>query len=377
MMILLIIISVITSAYVLFMFSLSLGLVRLSKQKNKEDLADISGISLIVCFRNEQQHLPLLLKSIQSQETLSMPLEVIFVDDHSEDAGPEIIEGFMKQQKNIRIQLIRLSEMENLKGKKAAQRAGVEAATHDVIAFTDADCVFPLQWLKNMSGFLQTGIRLVCGPVEYAPATTLREKLFQAEFLSLILSGAGAFGIHKPIFCNGANMLLRRSTFLDIADSMEGTRHASGDDVFLLHAILKKCGTGSVAFAAKRDCIVSTPPPHSFGGFFTQRIRWASKSVSYTNSMAIFTAIIVYLMSAGIFLLLIAGMFNSDYLWAALIAIGVKSLTDAFLFRCGLYLHQQPWLPLLSIPLQVLYIPYISLTGVFSLLFKRKWKGRS
>jgi cellulose synthase/poly-beta-1,6-N-acetylglucosamine synthase-like glycosyltransferase len=365
---------IIVFIYVLLMAYLSRGLIQLNKGRHvKENYEDVS---IIVAFRNEEHHLAGLINSLKQIKVEKRNIEVILVNDHSEDASEKIISENIQGTNEISFRLINLPAIDGLTGKKAALNMAIENASFDILLFTDADCIIKPRWVDMMTSYLKDGIEMVCGPVIYKQTPGFSADLFRIEFLSLVLSGAGAFGIHRPVFCNGANVLVRKQAFLKVRHSMSGKSFASGDDVFLLHSMLSEYGNHSAVFAFSEEGIVETAAPNNFVRFLGQRMRWASKSVAYKNSFAVFMAVTVYVTSLMIMILLFSGGFSNTMLYTGLIALMLKAFADAILFLNGRKIHQNKWLPLISIPLQCLYVPYIVLTAPLSFIFRTKWKGR-
>lgn len=68
--------------------------------------------------------------------------EVIVVDDGSSDGTPEMVEHEFPS-----VQLLRQPN----RGPAAARNRGIEAATGDIIAFTDDDCLPPNDWLARLA----------------------------------------------------------------------------------------------------------------------------------------------------------------------------------------------------------------------------------
>jgi poly-beta-1,6-N-acetyl-D-glucosamine synthase len=190
MIILLIFSALIALTYIFLMTALIAGLIKLKKHKTSTALPKSEGISIVIPFRNEAQHLPFLLNSLLKQNTSAGQTELIFVDDHSEDNGQDIIKNFFVTNPNFRARLISLSDI-GLHGKKAAQKTGVDAASFDVIAFTDADCELPQGWISIMSTYLKKGVMMVCAPVIYNKNRGLPAFLYRTEFFSLVIAGAG------------------------------------------------------------------------------------------------------------------------------------------------------------------------------------------
>lgn len=97
----------------------------------KEVLTDLPKISVIIPARNEEKNLPLLLKDL-SKQTIPA-LEIICVDDNSEDKTPQIaLENGVK--------LISLkTKPEGWVGKSWACHNGAVTATGELLLFLDAD----------------------------------------------------------------------------------------------------------------------------------------------------------------------------------------------------------------------------------------------
>jgi len=92
----------------------------------------MSKISIIIPLHNVQDHLRECLDSVLGQTLRD--IEVICIDDHSEDASPEILREFGLRDSRLRI----ITYAEN-KTASQARKDGVLAATGEYIMFLDAD----------------------------------------------------------------------------------------------------------------------------------------------------------------------------------------------------------------------------------------------
>jgi GT2 family glycosyltransferase len=101
------------------------------------------GVSVIVAARNAS---PTLRGCLASLRALDYPeVELLVVDDGSEDdtaaiaraAGARVLPSAGR-------------------GPSAARNAGIRASSHDIVAFTDADCVVPPVWLRALVDALRT-----------------------------------------------------------------------------------------------------------------------------------------------------------------------------------------------------------------------------
>lgn len=94
-------------------------------------------ISIIVPSHNSEKTIEGLIRSLLNQDYKGK-YEIIVVDS-STDKTPEIISKFP-------VKLIR----QKPKGPGAARNLGVKNAKGEIIAFIDADCIAPKNWLKNL-----------------------------------------------------------------------------------------------------------------------------------------------------------------------------------------------------------------------------------
>lgn len=250
-----------------------LGLLRLLKSwscipvsENKVDTA----VSVIIPFRNETKNLKRLTQFLDKVD--HPDFEVIFVNDHSEDDGAEVLRNSLsKTMLNFRI--LNLSETE---GKKAALAQGIEAANGEIIVSTDADCIMGAQWLKAISApFYSKNIKMVAGPVSYLRRNAW-SNLLAGEFQALIGVTGATIQMKKPTMANGANLAFRKSVFQAL-NGYEGTLATpSGDDELLMHKI-NEAYPDSIVFAKQPHALVGTLAPTNWHALKTQRIRWASK----------------------------------------------------------------------------------------------------
>ncbi|KAK6020095.1 hypothetical protein OSTOST_14257, partial [Ostertagia ostertagi] len=104
-------------------------------------------LSVIIPARNEAANIGALLTALQHQDYPSHLVEVIVVDDHSDDDTARIVTGFPN------VKLVRLGNDITNSYKKKAIEVGIAAASGEMIVCTDADCVPPPAWLRTMALF--------------------------------------------------------------------------------------------------------------------------------------------------------------------------------------------------------------------------------
>jgi glycosyltransferase involved in cell wall biosynthesis len=155
--------------------------IRLKEQEGVPDKND--KVSVIIPARNEENNLPILLKSLQEQTR--KPYEIIVVDDFSTDRTYEIAESFG-------VKVIRNTELpENWTGKTWAVWNGFQNALGEIMVFLDADVRLTPDALRVL---LQARDR-VKGAVSVVPYHTAPRFY---EKLSLILYILGVFAFTSP-----------------------------------------------------------------------------------------------------------------------------------------------------------------------------------
>lgn len=105
-------------------------------------------VSVIVCSYNGGQTLQACLESLLEIDYPNY--EVVVVDDGSTDHTPAIIAGFADRP------VIRPIRQRNM-GLSYARNVGAQAATGDIFAYTDGDCMADPDWLYFLVGTLLSG----------------------------------------------------------------------------------------------------------------------------------------------------------------------------------------------------------------------------
>ena len=251
-----------------------------------------SQFSILISCRNEIDNLPNLLISIENQT--HKPDEIIFVDDNSTDETYNFLLNQSKKHPYLKV-------IKNTgKGKKSALIQAAKIAKYEYLIFTDADCTLnknhcaiALQYLKKNNS------DMLLGAVDIDDEKGIFNVIEKIEFASLQAVTAYSALLNNPIMCNGANLIIRRTTYLEYINSIN-TSIASGDDMFMLHALKKN--KSKIDYLYDSNYIVKTKGTNSLKKFLLQRIRWAAKSINYTDPITIFTAIIVAAINIFLFL---------------------------------------------------------------------------
>ena len=271
--------------YVLMLLFLGLGIQKMAVTKRTSEPPK-TAFSILIPFRNEAENLP---KLILSLEQLSYPkqlFEVILVDDDSND-------GYQIPATSFTLKVVS-NHRTTASPKKDALVTGMQAAANEWIITTDADCVFPKQWLDYWDKRVQQNdAALICGPVSYTDTPGFLSRFQQVELWALQGVTLGSFGQKMPLMCNGAHMGYTQSLFDELGGFEGNTQWAGGDDVFLLHkAVAQK--PEQVGYLYHTEALVCTQTMTTWKALFQQRLRWAAKAKAYQNNRARGVALLVF-----------------------------------------------------------------------------------
>ncbi|MFC2141382.1 glycosyltransferase [Acidobacteriota bacterium] len=129
-------------------------------------------VTVIICTYNEEKELSKCLNSIQNQDYGE--LELIIVDDASVDGTSDCIERFRDR---TNLNTIVLTNDVNL-GVAGSRNAGIQYASGDIIAFTDADCIADKSWISELvRGYRQEDVAAVGGSIKNIPSKNVWELL--------------------------------------------------------------------------------------------------------------------------------------------------------------------------------------------------------
>ena len=328
-------------------------------------------VSVIIPARNEAANIGRCLTSLQKLDYPKEKLEIIVVDDQSEDETATIAASYP-------VTLIRSAPQPGTVAfKKAAISAGIAAATGEIIFTTDADCTVQPKWLSAMvAAMLQQKAMLVTGPVRMMPGKNFLSRFQTLDFA--VLQGITAAAVQGRLhdMSSGANLAYYRKAFHDVEGFKGIDDIASGDDMLLMQKI---SGTfpGRVCYCFSRDAIVDTATENSWKLFLRQRIRWASKATRYTDKKLFRILLNVYLLNFFLFLMMCTCWMGIWPLMACLLLIAAKTAVEwGFVSKVLQFFslgHLMPWF----LPSQPLHILYTVISGLFGRAGSYAWKGRN
>lgn len=327
-------------------------------------------ISVIIPARNEEKNIGSLLDDLFAQRYPPGKMEILVVDDHSEDRTAEIVN---EKIKNVSFGRIILSVKT---GKKSAITTGVEHARGEIIVTTDADCSVNPDWLISVNNkFSNDEVKMVFGPVKIDHGNSFFSTIQSVEFASLVGSGAATMAMDTPTMSNGANLAFLKKTFPEVGGYNGNFQVASGDDEFLMRKISDKY-PGSIRFNNSKESIVTTQPQRTLTEFISQRIRWAGKWKYHSDLKSKMLAVYIFLLHLTVLMLPVFYVTELvSPVW--IIAFVLLKLLAEFVFLLDVVSWlgvRWNWPAFLS--LQLLYPFYAIMIGISSFFVSPSWKGR-
>lgn len=326
-------------------------------------------ISVIIAAKNEAHNLPALLSSIAQLEIPEADYEIIIVSDHSTDDTTQVIANWIGQ---FGIRFIDFTDqIPGLTGKKAALQKGIELAQYDILAFTDADCQIPPNWLLEISRSMTPEVDYMLGySTIYHSVGEGDLKLVNFERSIYYTLAAAGLAWRKPITASACNMIYRKSLF-ERSGGFSGIGHIlSGDDDLLLIKMMPYIK--KAIYNPSEDMQISCYEDNDLSRIYHKNIRRASKFRYHPPylkrlSAAIFLYFIFFY--TALMLLLFTEM---NYLLLA--AIVLKSAAELFISQNSLALAGKTHLGILYFP-QILIFPLqFIFYAVRGSLGKYRWK---
>lgn len=357
--------------YIFFIGSLYVGYVQVHPFTSSTSQAT-TAFSVVIPFRNEATQLPALLQSLHQLQYPFGKLEILFIDDYSEDASVEIIQQF-KERHQLVNWLIMTNENPGRAPKKAAIDLAVSHAKHPWIVTTDADVEVSPEWLQTLDGFItQNNPVLVAAPVVFtAKKNNWLHHLQKQESIILSTVTVGGFGLQQSFMCNGANLAYSKEAF-EAVGGFSGNAHlSSGDDVFILQK-MRTYFPERVHFLKSTAALVTTQTENSWKKMIQQRLRWASKTPAYTGFFPKALALITALMNVA----LLISLFLLP--WSPLpgiLFVAKLSVDSLMLFPHGRFLNQ-PISTLRYVINSLLYPILVGMVVCGTFVGSYTWKGR-
>jgi len=250
--------------------------MRLSLHRKKNSSQNYPPLSVIICARNEEDHLFKHLPEVLNQNYPQF--EVIVVNDQSIDDTKHIIQAYQKNHNNLKYIEIKKNKHSKF-GKKMPLTIGIKGAKYEHLVLIDADC-FPASknWLKQIVSNYTAEKEIVIG---YGPYT--KEKGFLNRLIRFDTTMIGitylSFAKNKiPYMAVGRNMSYLKSKFFEVDGFKKHYHIQSGDDdLFMKDAANRK----NVSIEIHPDSFVYSLPKTNWKSWINQKKRHYSTAPNY------------------------------------------------------------------------------------------------
>ena len=354
--------------------------------------AAVCRVSLIIPIHNESRRMEGLLRSLLAQDCWNQEfrnqrflVEIIFVDDCSNDESPAMLAAFVKDAarqgvENCRV--ITLTENPGPNRKQYALSVGIAGAQGDYLLFTDGDCEMAPGWIRTMAGRMAdetTGA--VIGPVFKKKQGEGFFCLYQCfDHLMRYYYLAGSTGLGAAGGSFGNNLIVSRAA-LDAVGGYGALPPSPTEDAALISAIRCLRRTeGSryrIRAAIAGDAAVETAAETSWRGLVNQTLRWNNGGLFSPEPVTRFNYnLLMLIISAGILAIPFLPFF--PFLWPMPAAV-FFSMIENTIMSFALFRKKLPR----GGPLNLGYVPALFFTPCYFTLMtimgycriKVRWKG--
>ena len=112
-------------------------------------------VSVIVVTLHEEKNIEQCLHSLIAQDIPKTDYEILVVDGGSKDKTIEFVKQIAGQNEQPKITL----DVKESGSITACRNIGIKQSQYDFVAFTDADCVAPVDWLRRLKrGFSRNAV---------------------------------------------------------------------------------------------------------------------------------------------------------------------------------------------------------------------------
>jgi glycosyltransferase involved in cell wall biosynthesis len=327
----------------------------------------LEPVSVIIAARNEFNNLQKNLRSILEQDYPNF--EVIVVNDCSWDDSQKLLEEMQQEYKHLHVS--QLFEQEKYPtGKKFAITIGVKAAKHELLIFTDADCVpASNQWLRHIQSRVEGGKEIVLGYSPYQKQKGFLNLYIRFEtfmtalfYLGMALKNSAFMGI-------GRNLAYRKNLFFKNKGFANHQHIMSGDDDLFVNETATK---SNVAIEIDENSFVFSEPKKDFASWSRQKSRHMTTGKFYKTKDKVMLGI--YYASLLLFYASIAAalIFNIST-WPIVVGIFcLRLISQEIIFYLAAKKLKCTSI-LLALPLlDIIYMFYIFLYGTKGLFTKHR-----
>ncbi|MFQ5753300.1 MAG: glycosyltransferase [bacterium] len=343
------------------------------KLKPGKNLAQYK-VSIILAARNEEKNIAKCLNAILQQKYPKSKLEIIVIDDRSEDSTATIVKKMANSHHQIKLLQIR-DISPYLAPKKRAIDSGIRQAKGEIIVTTDADCQPGPNWISELVKYFEPTVGLVAGFNPYKTGnskSSLFQQMLALDYFAMACVAAASAGLKYPLSCSGGNLAYRKALYLQYGGFRNIGKLVSGDDDLFLEQVRENTNW-KVRYAIHPETFVPTAPPTNLKAFWHQRLRYASKGRHYRLSTTLSLSAVYFLnflLVSGLFI----SLFKIQIFWIWLLVFLFKWLFEFAFLKKGQQVFNCKFNLVNFILTAILHPIYIALVGLMAQISTFQWK---
>ena len=240
------------------------------------------GVSVLIPCFNEEQWIQQTIISCINQNYPIDKLEVIIIDDCSNDKSvekiKEIVDKLVKENERFEVKdRIKYIVQKQNAGKREALAVGAKEAKHDLLVFVDSDSFLAPNAIRNLvQPFKDPKMGGVAGRTDVANTyTNVLTKMQSVRYYIAFRIMKAAEARFDAVTClSGPLSCYRRDIVIENTDawlnqSFLGQKATFGDDRAMTNFVLSKYRTGY-----QDTAVCSTIVPNKYKVFLKQQMRW-------------------------------------------------------------------------------------------------------
>jgi glycosyltransferase involved in cell wall biosynthesis len=329
--------------------------------------------SVIISAYNEEENIFKCLKSVEKAILNIENVEVIVINNGSNDSTPLKIKEFTEQCSKFFCNVIKTFDIKHV-GLSEARNFGISEATGNYLSFVDADAIVDIHWLNEINlAFSKYQVDIISGRVN---------NLDNGKFISTFLFNAhyGLINLKKKTKINhdkfstsviGANMTFKKEIFNKTSGFFDQFLYRGDDTSFVTY--LKTLGykelylNESIVFNDHTDSLYNWFSQQYKGGIANGIIKNTFRTLNVTKAvyyliflLLLITIPIFWLPFFGlIFIFIVRFLYSYDFLYSSFLNV---------------YLNHSLLLALSVFPLHFLGFLLTDLGTIYSLVSFKKIK---
>ncbi len=192
--------------------------IKLGKEESSFSKKNLPSVSVLIPARNEEKVIGKLIENLIQMEYPKEKLEIIVINDGSEDRTEEIASSYAEKDQRIRV--LNIPKEESGKGKGEALNKGLKEAKYDVICVFDADNIPEKNTLCKLCKALISDKKLAgCSGKfrAYNKSKNLLTRFINIESIAFQwIIQAGRWLFLKIAFIPGTNFLVWKSVLEEV-----------------------------------------------------------------------------------------------------------------------------------------------------------------